>query len=668
MKRSRLRSPDHVRHARWRYSFFSLLAAVLLCSADTRALTEEHWQFRQPFTVEQAGILKFALPDAAVSNAQADLRDLRVVGPAGEEIPFAIIRPFSAPERWHGIERFKTALKDETTVVTIDAGTEKPWDAIEVVTTAPRFLKAVHVEVSKDGDQWESLDRDVPLFRQDGVARTVLPLPETPARWLRLSIDDRRQPPVTVTGIRLREPKAAEAQLSPAAARIVSVEEHAGQTTVSLELASAHLDLEALELTTRDPLFTRKVAVQVRAYREGEVTLETIAEDSIYRLQVGETVFEKTRVHILNTVVGREVVLSIHNGDSPPLRVDAVRGQHRSVQVALHAKTPGAYTLWFGNPQANAPRYDLAQMVDSLRRTPLVTLKHGEVSSIPQYQQPDLLAGLPLEGSSVETGDWRNRRDVHLTASGVQLLELDLPALATAERNLADVRVVSSTKQIPFLVERPGLSRTVDLRTTSDLDKSRPNVSRWRVDLPTEDAPVDRLILSTTAPLFERSVTVLERRALGNGETRLSPVAHATWRKTPDERAATLTIPVRGAVGSALWIEMDNGENAPIELSRVRAAYPVVRLLFRAEKDKPVALLTGNDQARLPRYDLSLVAPALLASAKHPATLAEAVEIEGRGRTGLPIQSWLFWAALAVVVMVLLAVVAKMLPKPPENT
>ena len=107
-----------------------------------------------------------------------------------------------------------------------------------------------------------------------------------------------------------------------------------------------------------------------------------------------------------------------------------------------------------------------------------------------------------------------------------------------------------------------------------------------------------------------------------------------------------------------------------LALASARAAYPVVRLLFKPEPGSaPLALCYGNREAAAPRYDLALVACRILAAEKSAAVLGteekfggdrSSPDLLGRLRGGP-----LFWGVLALVIVTLLVVVAKLLPKPP---
>jgi hypothetical protein len=88
--------------------------------------------------------------------------------------------------------------------------------------------------------------------------------------------------------------------------------------------------------------------------------------------------------------------------------------------------------------------------------------------------------------------------------------------------------------------------------------------------------------------------------------------------------------------------------------------------LFKARPGDAVFLYYGNPQVSSPRYDLGLVASQLLAADKTPAMLAVQEQLrksswaESRtpGKGGV-----LFWGILALVVVVLLVIISRLLPK-----
>ena len=102
----------------------------------------------------------------------------------------------------------------------------------------------------------------------------------------------------------------------------------------------------------------------------------------------------------------------------------------------------------------------LHQAVDSGKVAGIQTMlvRHGKVVSFDTYSN-----GSPLTGAPLDAKDWTERRTLALARPGVQELELDLEALAKARSDFADLRVVRAGNQIPYVLERPALSRSLAL-------------------------------------------------------------------------------------------------------------------------------------------------------------------------------------------------------------
>jgi len=113
-------------------------------------------------------------------------------------------------------------------------------------------------------------------------------------------------------------------------------------------------------------------------------------------------------------------------------------------------------------------------------------------------------------------------------------------------------------------------------------------------------------------------------------------------------------------------LQTDNGDNPPIQLENFAVFYPVTRVLFKAKADEDIFIYYGNPRVASPSYDLSLVADQLLAADRTTATLATQEQLRKSswrenqmpGKGGV-----VFWGILAVVVLVLLVIISRLLPK-----
>jgi len=221
--------------------------------------------------------------------------------------------------------------------------------------------------------------------------------------------------------------------------------------------------------------------------------------------------------------------------------------------------------------------------------------------------------------------------------------------------------------QVPYLIERPALFRSIPLEPVPANDPARSSLSRWEIKLPRDSLPLARLTLHSSTVLFQRHLRLFEKIADDRRGTYERELGDAGWSHTPGNKDA-LVFDLPAAPSSAtLLLETDNGDNPPLALTGLQATFPVVRLLFKTEP-RPLALYYGNAGVSPPRYDLNLVAGQILSAEKSVATLGPEEKVHGQGWAA----QWAagmrggpaLWIALTLVVITLLTVVAKLLPKP----
>ena len=154
------------------------------------------------------------------------------------------------------------------------------------------------------------------------------------------------------------------------------------------------------------------------------------------------------------------------------------------------------------------------------------------------------------------------------------------------------------------------------------------------------------------------------------GDKFASDLGRATWDQTPTSPKRDLVIELNARPQSdTLFLETDNGDNPAIELRDFRSYYPVMRVVFKATPDpaQPVWLYYGNLDANAPRYDLTLVAGELLKAERTNVTAATQENLSSKasfvGQTLTGSTRYVFWGALALVVIVLLAIMSRFLPK-----
>src|SRR5262249_20814397 len=123
---------------------------------------------------------------------------------------------------------------------------------------------------------------------------------------------------------------------------------------------------------------------------------------------------------------------------------------------------------------------------------------------------------LPTVGAALDVADFKYIRPIPGGDPGLVVLPLDASALAHSvgpARQLADLRIVDAGgHQVPFLVERSSepLSLDVTLERSASpprgLVDRRGNRSVYRLSLPVDRLPAMRLVLTTSARVFQRVI------------------------------------------------------------------------------------------------------------------------------------------------------------------
>ena len=164
-------------------------------------------------------------------------------------------------------------------------------------------------------------------------------------------------------------------------------------------------------------------------------------------------------------------------------------------------------------------------------------------------------------------------------------------------------------------------------------------------------------------------MTLSERVTDSRGETSRHLLGDARWRRTPGEPARPLTLNLTSRpVTDVLFLEIRNGDNAPIPLGKTTLSYLATRLHFLAPVSPGTWLYYGNPKASAPDYDLQMVASRLLVAEAATVAAGAAETAKPGAWSGLTLAGrgvWLFWAALGVVVVALLLVLRRLLPAPP---
>ena len=279
--------------------------------------------------------------------------------------------------------------------------------------------------------------------------------------------------------------------------------------------------------------------------------------------------------------------------------------------------------------QQPAPPFTYERPVLSVRvgtkdsiHTPIARSEKARPSA-PVY---DVDGGAQVSEGAVLEGEFPYSRPLLSipSAGGLITVPLDAAILSHSRgpnERFADVRIVDADhRQVPYLLEQQAapLALAVSLRPESVLPAAIESAgalsahrSAYRIELPYDRLPAGTLVVETTARVFQRIVRLVAVRPADR--THRGPygdvLSTTNWTHREDEAAtAVLSLPVESAGQTALWLIVDEGDNAALPLSAARLLLPSYRLRFFAPAGRPLRVVYGRADLEPPRYDLSLLA------------------------------------------------------------
>jgi hypothetical protein len=648
---------------------------LLLTNAVFAGPFPPEWKNIQTVQLDKAGMVKMSLPAETIAASRPGLEDLRLFDDQGREVPFLLERPVQLPKSVRAPARFDVAMEAEKTIATLETGMVQPLAGVTLQSPARNFMKAVLLEGSGDGKTWEMIAQHQPVFRlADGASRLFLPFPPATCAFLRVTLNDHSSAPIPLTGALLHGAEPDPVPSEPLSIQIVGREEGSDQTRLILEAAHSQVTLAGLEIETSERLFTRPVSLAYRHYGDNEIRETVLAKETLYRIALeGQPATSKLGFGTDIVLPSRELILTIHNSDSPPLPVSSILAKRRPVFISWLAPGPGPFHLLSGNSLCPAPRYDIATLPKSVAAELITTVAPGPIKPNPAYRPAEPVAELQGSGSPIDLREWTYRKRVHLKQSGVHRLELDPETLSQAGHGLQDLRLIREGKQWPYLLDRFPVLRTLTPTVQQGDDPQRPSISRWVLKLPFGRLPLQRLSGETDAPFFTRSAVLIDHTQDERGNPRNIPIGYSTWVRTPGLKPKAMVIDLQQPPkGDTLVLEIENGDNLPLKIDRFQFHYPAARILFKASPEAETFLYYGNAKATYPRYDVVLIADRLLGVEKSDAALSSAESLRKPSwQDALPFRGspgWLFWIVLGAVVLVLLLVIRRLLPKTETST
>ena len=629
-------------------------------------------------------------PDVPLlTGSRARLADLRLYDSSGREVPYLLVRSAPPPDEWSSGRIAAIADTKTTSGFEVDFEGLTTIDRVRLEGIQAPFMKRALLEGSGDRSHWTVLLDQTTVFDlpDSELRRLELAFDRGAYRYLRVTWDDSNSAKVPPpTGVMARTVQREYGAAEPMTAPVVFERRPSepGKSRYRIRLPGSRLPVVALELSVGGGYLLRRAVVTESRLIGGKVVPVAVGGTVLRKVVEGPLAATALRIPI--TLDSEpEIDLVVDDGDNPPMELSAVSIIFGELPWIYFESDGHGIVARYGDPALQAPRYDLeaARTSISTQIAGIVEARWGDprAHAAPEIA-PVVPAAMPTGGASIDVSLFRFSRTLPEGDAGLIAVPLDAAALAHSSgphADFADVRVVdASGRQVPYVLEQRDEPLTVSLvleqRSAPAQSVSLPQsgtTTYYRIRMPLARLPPARLVLSTSARVFDRTVSIaVERPADAQSRNAWQEqITTARWtHANRDTAAPALALSLSTIDVAELMVAVAEGDNSPLPLTSAQLLLPSYRLrLFRGER-MPLRVVYGQARLSTPSYDLALLAPQVLGTPAREVSLSG--EQGGESALSNPLIATLisprvFWGVLIVAVMALLVLLASLLKRQP---
>ena len=387
-----------------------LLAGALLPVPNVWAdAPDGQWQFFKtiilPRDLPGGRLVEVTVDPEVYAQAQPGLGDVRLTatGADGErEIPYQLLveagdqRRAAVPVEMRDLGHIPN---DHTSFVLQVQSEGDLHSEVEIQTSSANFQRRVAVSASDDGETWRILEENGKIFhfsipeRGYSAGDTSVKYPSSSARFLRVQIFDEDQEPLAVHGAVVLFAETLEARRHHLPLDIVERTEDAERKQTVLLLRASHpgFPADSIKLDIPHRNFYREVALEGSCdstywipLQSGEIlydfdTPRFVGDDR--ELRFGESRYLYYRI-------------TVFNEDNPLLPVAQPVASGYARKVVFAADSGETHRLYYGNPEASAPSYELEKLFPYLDTGDLPVARLGGHEVNPAFGIPDAPSGV----------------------------------------------------------------------------------------------------------------------------------------------------------------------------------------------------------------------------------------------------------------------------------
>ncbi|MDD2621288.1 MAG: hypothetical protein PHC92_11550, partial [Syntrophomonadaceae bacterium] len=362
----------------------TLLFMTLAVSSAAAAFSPQEWKYFKEIPAADEGFALIKVDTEIMKNSQQYFADLRVTDLEGKEIPSQIIQP-AEEEVVSEVNLMDLMNYPDYASSVIDLGVNpQPHNRLVLnIKAAEDYLREVKLQASEDAQLWGDLVT-ARIFSYNGEQSNQISYPTSNMRYLRINIASKAdEKPLIVASASLKFLPSNIYDGKLIASKNISNRSDKESTKLVVDLGAPNYIVNTIQIQTSDRNFNRNV-VCYTANKSNVTGDETMLDsESILAYQWNNYQSVKDSIEI-NQFAQRYLILSIYNGSSPALKIKDIKIY--GSQPVLIADLQGAARIWYANPKAVAPNYDLMGFASLIAKKDLQVLNAGTQQLNPDYK------------------------------------------------------------------------------------------------------------------------------------------------------------------------------------------------------------------------------------------------------------------------------------------
>jgi len=348
------------------------LSIVFLFSAVPAGADFEIKNWRYEKTIQlprlsRTGLVELSFDEEVFANASQGLRDVRILDSNGQETPYKLVVERKAVERASLTGRVldKSFIPGEYSFFVIDLGQAGLFhNQVDIRSSSLNFRREAIVEASNDAKTWSVVNRKAIIYdytdAEAGLKarNTRIKYPESTKRYLRIKVINKDEEPLNISGAAVFYEKATLATAVSYSATIIeqSIDEERRASRLVLDLGSSGLPNNSLSIQTSSSNFQRDIGIEGSNDKEKWNIVKS--RDVIFAFRTPKFTGSKFNVGYPENTY-RYLRLTIFNRDNPPLNIQGVNVSGVLRTLVFEVNPALSYKLFYGNPDARYPQYDI---------------------------------------------------------------------------------------------------------------------------------------------------------------------------------------------------------------------------------------------------------------------------------------------------------------------